>query len=80
MQKEFASPVEQVLFAGIEMSGSFKLVCRLQKLAVLLVDLAEKIVQFPGVLLPQGDLHSLPRLVKPSAQKGGLSQIVAVVV
>ena len=50
MEKHLASPVEQVVLAGIEMSGGFIVIGRFHVFAVLLVDLAEQVVQFARVL------------------------------
>ena len=53
MEKKLASPIKQVVLARIHVSGGLKFVRRRDKLAIFLVDLAQQVVQFPGVFLLQ---------------------------
>ena len=80
MEKHFASPVEEIVFAGIEVCGGFEVVRRLHIFAVLLVDLAEQVVQLPRVFQLDQVVDDLARLVALAEQEIGHGQIVAVVV
>ena len=62
VKKHLASPIKQIVLAGIDMSSGFELIFRFNKLAVFLVDLAKQIVQFSGVLLLRNRLGHLPSL------------------
>ena len=80
MQKHFASPVEEVVLAGIEVRGGLVIVGRLHILAVLLIDLPEEVAQLAGVL----DLHQFkdhaPGRVSLAEEEIGHGEIVAIVV
>ena len=71
MEKQFASPIEEVVLAGVQVSRGLKLVGRRDVLFVFLFDLAEQVVQFAGVLGWQNALHQLPCLGKPSGEEIG---------
>ena len=50
MQKQLARPGEEIFFAGIEMSCALKFLLGGDELALLLLDLAQQVVQFAGIL------------------------------
>ena len=65
---------------GSMCAASLVFVRRFHKLSILLVDLAQQIVQLPRILFLYQALDNLPRLVKLSEQEIGHRQIVAVVI
>ena len=80
MEKHLASPIEQIVFAGIEVSCRLEVVCGVNKLAVFLVDLAEQVVQFAGVLFSSAIFDATCLLRETSEGKIGHRQIVAIVI
>ena len=56
MEKHLASPIKQIVLAGIQMSGRFEIrLPRRYEFVVFLVDLAEQVVQFAGVFVSSPD-------------------------
>ena len=53
VDEEFAGPVEEVAFAGIDVRGGFVFVGGGYELTVFFFDLAEEVVEFGGGLLFQ---------------------------
>src|SRR5271157_198175 len=80
VEKKLTSPVKQILLGRVHVSSGLELVRRRYKFSIFFFDLAQQIVQLPGVLLLHDGLDNLPRLAKPSRKKIGQRQIVAVVV
>ena len=80
VKKHLASPIEQVVLSGIEVCCSLEVVGGRDKLAVFLVDLAEQIVQFAGVVRLQDLLCHLPCFGKPSQEEVRHRQVVAIFV
>ena len=80
VKKQLASPVEQVVFGGIDVCGGLKVVGGRDKFAVLLVDLAEQVVQFAGIFVFQHGSAPLPCLGKPPEEKVCHRQVVAIIV
>ena len=67
MEKHFASPIKNVVLAGIEVGGRFIVIGRFDEFPVFLIDLAEQVAQLSRVFeLDQriDDLASLVSLAK----------------
>ena len=80
MEKQLASPIEEVVVAGVQVSGGLELVDCRDELSVFLFYLAEQVVQLAGVLDWQDALHKFPRIGETRGEEIRQRQIVAVVV
>jgi hypothetical protein len=80
VNQEFAPPVEEVGFARIHVGSDFVFIGRLDEFSVLLLNLAQQVVQLRRVLLFQQILHQLSGIREPPDQNVSQGQIVAIIV